>query len=159
MCEERDEVPAAEMWTVDESADGEESNERQQRATQSHDGWRPADAFVPAIIDQHAGDEEQHEHGGDAAMPAKRSRDGEPCAEEQRESADDERGPGRDEAGRNRARGSTLGIPARVERVVEDHPADIDQGDADEQPEEREQQAVGVRKTVGIDVPEQPAGD
>ena len=159
MGEQRHERPAAEVRAVDEPADGEEADERQQRAAEAHHGGRPAHALVPAVVDQHGSDQQRDEQEGDAAVPAERRGHGAPRAQQHREAADDERGPCRDKSGRNRTRRTALGVPARVERVVEDHPADVDERDAEKEAEERDEQANRPGKTIGVDIPEQPAAE
>ena len=104
---------------------------------------------MPAIIDEHAEREQQRDDGHGLTQRRRRGEDGEDEAEGERAPTGAERFADGDESGRNRPGRATLGIPARVEGVVEDHATDVSQRDA-EQEQQQATPAERIRCLAGV---------
>ncbi len=148
-------------------AGDEEAERREQRATSTHDRRRPAHAFMPAIVDEHAEREQERDDRHGLTQRRGRGEDGEDEAEGERTPTGTERFTDSDESGGDRARRASLGIPAGVKGVIEDHAADVSQRDAEQEqqqaaPAERIRRLAGVfgtRRMEAQALGEQPAGN
>ena len=97
---------------------------------------------MPAIVDEHAEREQQRDDGHGLTLRRRRREDGENEAEGKSAPTGAERFTDSDESGGDRARRATLGIPARVKGIIEDHAADVSQRDA----EQEQQQAAPAER-------------